>query len=46
MKNKNAVLRNKLFKYLIVFIGFLFTVLLAVTSRYISRHPSHRFSLG
>ena len=40
MKDKNAILQNKAFRYLIVFLGFLFALLLAAINKHISFEPS------
>ena len=40
MKDKNAILENKSFRYLIVFLGFLFALLLAAINKHISREPA------
>ena len=40
MKNKNAALKGILFRYLVIFIGFLLVALFTITDKYISHHPA------
>ncbi len=40
MGDKNIAIRNRLFRYLIVFAGFLLVMLLTITDKYISHHPA------